>query len=143
MNAPYVRQVFVCTSGKVCPTQGSEAVHALLKDGVFRAGLGDSVRVNKAGCMAQCGYGPVVVVHPENRWYAPVTAADATELLEQDLLAGRPVERLLYRPAGPGKNVCRPGETPGTLPPLPPPADASPSSAPPVPSPPPPPATNP
>jgi (2Fe-2S) ferredoxin len=120
MNAPYPRQVFVCTSGKVCPTQGSEAVHARLKEAVFAAGLGDAIRVNKAGCMAQCGYGPVVVVHPENRWYAPVTAADVAVLFAEEVLAGRPVPALLYRPEGPGKNVCEPGEKPGTLPPLPP-----------------------
>ena len=41
MNSPYRRQFFVCTSGKTCPTQGSEAVHAALKDAVFAAGFGD------------------------------------------------------------------------------------------------------
>ncbi len=122
---PYERHVFVCTGGKVCPTQGSEAVHALLKEGVFAAGAGDRVRVNKAGCFAQCGHGPMVVVHPENRWYAAVTAADAEEILRADLLGGATVERLLHAPAAPGKNVCRAGEKPGTLAPLPPPAAAA------------------
>ena len=121
MNSPYRRQFFVCTGGKTCPTQGSEAVHAALKEAAFAAGLGDEVRVNKSGCFAQCGHGPMIAVWPEGRWYAAVRAEDAAEIAESDLRAGRPVERLLYHPGGPGKNVCRAGETPGTIAPFVPP----------------------
>jgi (2Fe-2S) ferredoxin len=113
--------LFVCTSGKTCPTQGSEAVHAALKEAAFAAGLGDAVRVNKAGCFAQCGHGPMVAAWPEGRWYAAVRVADVPDLVEAELRAGRPLERLLYRPAAPGKNVCRAGEEPGTIPPFVPP----------------------
>jgi (2Fe-2S) ferredoxin len=105
VNAPYERLFLVCTAGKVCPGQGSEAVHAALKDACFAAGLGDRVRVNKGGCLAQCGHGPMIAVWPENRWYAGVRPEDAAEIVAEDLLAGRPVERLLHRPARPGKNV--------------------------------------
>lgn len=122
MNAPYARMVFVCTAGKTCPTQGSEAVHAALKEAVLAAGLGDSIRVNRSGCFAQCGHGPMVAVYPEGRWYAAVREEDVPELVEREVRSGRPVERLLYRPEKPGKNVCRPGETPGTIAPLVPPA---------------------
>lgn len=122
MTSPYRRQVFVCTGGKVCPTQGSEAVHAALKEACFSLGLGDSVRVNKAGCFAQCGHGPVVAVWPEGRWYAAVRAEDVAALAAAELAEGRALEALLYVPAAPGKNVCRAGEEPGTIAPfLPPP----------------------
>jgi (2Fe-2S) ferredoxin len=126
MDSPYERMLLVCTGGKTCPTQGSAAVHAALKEACFAAGLGDRVRVNKAGCFAQCGHGPMVAAWPEGRWYAAVRAEDAAEIVASDLREGRPVERLLYRPAVPGKNVCRAGEAPGTIapfvPPDPPPA---------------------
>ena len=121
MTAPYPRVVFVCTYGKTCPTQGSEAVHAALKEAVFAAGLGEAVRINKSGCFAQCGHGPMVVVHPEGRWYAAVRVEDVPEFVEMEVRAGRPLDRLLYRPAQPGKNVCKPGETPGTIAPFVPP----------------------
>lgn len=107
MNAPFERLFLVCTAGKTCPAQGGEAVHAALKEACFAAGLGDRVRVNKGGCLSQCGYGPMVAVFPENRWYAGVTPADAAEIAAEDLVGGRPVERLLHRPPGPGKNVRR------------------------------------
>ena len=44
----------------------------------------DRIRVNKSGCMAQCGFGPMVVVHPEDVWYAGVRVAD--------VLSGPPAE---------------------------------------------------
>jgi len=108
MNTPFERMFLVCTSGKTCPTQGSEAVHAALKEACFAAGLGDRVRVNKGGCLSQCGHGPMIAVFPENRWYAGVRPEDVAEIVETDLKGGRPVERLLYRPAAPGKNVVAP-----------------------------------
>ena len=112
MNAPFERLFLVCTGGKTCPGQGSEAVHAALKEACFAAGLGDRVRVNKGGCLAQCGHGPMIAVFPENRWYAGVAPADAAEIAATDLVGGRPLERLLHRPAGPGKNVRRPDGAP-------------------------------
>ena len=126
MKGPYGRLFLVCTHGRTCPTQGSGAVHAALKEACFAAGLGDAVRVNKSGCFAQCGRGPMIAVFPGGRWYAAVRAEDVPEIVEVDLKGGRPVRRLLYRPARPGKNVCRPGEEPGTIAPFvpPPPPDA-------------------
>ncbi|MHC4922471.1 MAG: (2Fe-2S) ferredoxin domain-containing protein [Planctomycetota bacterium] len=115
---PYQRQILVCTAGKTCPTQGAADVHRAIKDAVFRSGRGNSVRVNKAGCVAQCGYGPMVVFWPEGRWYAAVRREDVDELLTAELDNGAPLERLLYRPATPGKNVCHAGEVEGTIPPF-------------------------
>src|SRR5919202_1088570 len=70
----YKYHVFVCTSGSTCPMQGSVEVHAALKKGAAAAGLAGIVRVNHAGCMNQCGHGPMVVVYPEDVWYAGAAA---------------------------------------------------------------------
>ncbi len=118
MSAPFERVLFVCTSGKTCPTQGSEAIHAALKEACFAAGLGDSVRVNKSGCFSQCGHGPMVVAFPAGRWYAGVRIEDVPELVEAEIREGKPLERLLHRPAKAGKNVCTPGAEPGTVAPF-------------------------
>jgi (2Fe-2S) ferredoxin len=81
----YDRHVFVCTSGETCPTQGDvEAFVKALREGVRGANLQGEVRVNKAGCFSQCGHGPIVVVYPENVWYAGVQAGDLKEILEED-----------------------------------------------------------
>jgi len=99
----YERHVFVCTSGKTCPVQGGGDVHAELKRRVKDAGLKGRVRVNHAGCMNQCGHGPMVVVYPEDVWYAQVDVEGARRIANEHLRDGRVVRRYLYV-APPGDN---------------------------------------
>ena len=101
----FERHVFVCTSGDWCPAVDGDGlgVHARLKRLVAEAGLAGRVRVNKSGCLDQCGHGPMVVVYPEGVWYWGVQPEDAEEIVREHLLGGRPVERLRYRNR-PGKN---------------------------------------
>jgi nitrite reductase/ring-hydroxylating ferredoxin subunit/(2Fe-2S) ferredoxin len=101
----YDRHVFVCTSGETCPTQGdTERFVKLLREGARKAGMQNLVRVNKAGCFSQCGHGPMVVVYPEDVWYAGVQESDLDEILTAHIVGGRPVERLRYDPGKPGAN---------------------------------------
>lgn len=99
----YRHHVFVCTSGKECPKQGAEGVHKTLKKEVAAAGLKGLVRVNHAGCMNQCGHGPMVVVYPEDTWYAGVDKEGARRIVEEHLVHGRPVDAYRYN-APPGDN---------------------------------------
>lgn len=102
----YEKHVFVCTTGSTCPTQGdTESFVKYLRGQVAKAGLHGEIRVNKSGCFSQCGNGPMIVVYPENVWYAAVKAEDLPELVESHLIGGEPVGRLLYRPDKPGPNV--------------------------------------
>jgi (2Fe-2S) ferredoxin len=102
----YERHVFVCTTGSTCPTQGdTEAFVKYLRGEVARAGLHVRIRVNKSGCFSQCGHGPMMVVYPENVWYAGVRVEDLAEIVQSHLFEGVPVERLVYRPGQPGPNV--------------------------------------
>jgi nitrite reductase/ring-hydroxylating ferredoxin subunit len=78
----YDRHVFVCTSGETCPTQGdTERFVKMLRDGVRAANRQGDVRINKSGCFSQCGHGPMVVVYPENVWYAGVQESDLAEIV--------------------------------------------------------------
>ena len=58
----------------------------------------------KAGCFSRCGHGPMIVVYPEDVWYAGVREGDLPEILESHILNGVPVERLIYDPGVPGPN---------------------------------------
>ena len=104
----YERHVFVCTTGSTCPTQGDpEAYVKLLRSEVARAGLRVQVRINKAGCFSQCGHGPMIVVYPDNVWYAGVKESDLQEILDSHILGGKPVRRLVYDPGVPGANKVK------------------------------------
>lgn len=96
----YDKHVFVCTFGSWCRRDGdTEAIVKRLKRGIADAGLTGKVRINKAGCLNQCGHGPMVVVYPQDRWYAGVSADDVDEIVAVDLVNDQPVTRLLYRAA--------------------------------------------
>lgn len=104
MDAPYERHVFVCTLGPWCRDAGAEAVQKAMKQAVKEAGLASRVRVNKAGCLNQCGHGPMAVVYPEAVWYAHLDVAGGERVVREHLVAGAPVEDLRYRAAKPGGN---------------------------------------
>jgi (2Fe-2S) ferredoxin len=69
-------------------------MHAEFQKLAKAAGLGDTVRINKAGCLNQCEHGPMVVVYPEAVWYGNVQPADAAAIVREHLVGGKPVERL-------------------------------------------------
>jgi nitrite reductase/ring-hydroxylating ferredoxin subunit/(2Fe-2S) ferredoxin len=101
----YDCHVFVCTSGETCPTQGDvEKFVKVLRDGVRQASKHTEVRINKAGCFSQCGHGPMLVVYPDDVWYAGVQESDLEEILRSHILGGQPVERLRYAPEVKGAN---------------------------------------
>ncbi len=99
----YTRHAFVCVFGKTCSREGAEDVLDAMKDAVKDAGLRDRVRVNKAGCMGQCGNGPMVAVYPDDVWYGRVDRWMARRIAQEHLVGGRPVEGFRYV-APPGDN---------------------------------------
>src|SRR2546426_10249160 len=67
------------------------------RDSARAAGKQTDVRINKSGCFNQCGHGPMIVVYPENVWYAGVKESDLEEIVTSHIVGGRPVERLRDR----------------------------------------------
>jgi toluene monooxygenase system ferredoxin subunit len=101
----YEQHVFVCTSGETCPEQGdTEKFVKILRERSKQIGRPTDVRINKAGCFSQCGRGPMIVVYPDDVWYAGVQEADLEEIFTSHIVDGRPVERLRYTPGKPGAN---------------------------------------
>lgn len=64
---------------------------------VHDMGLKGKVRVNKAGCLDACNYGPAVVVYPDDVWYQPRTKEDVEEILTEHVQNNRIVERLVIQ----------------------------------------------
>lgn len=100
--ARFQRHVFVCINDRgpdhprgCCAAKGAADVAAALKRGVHARGLKRVVRANKAGCLDQCARGVTLVVYPEGVWYGGVTAEDVDEIIDEHLVGGRVVERLV------------------------------------------------
>jgi (2Fe-2S) ferredoxin len=91
----YEKHLFICTHGPFCWFDGQpEELLEALKKRVAEAGLRDSVRINRSGCLNACGLGPAVVVYPEAIWYGNVQVADADALFQSLAPDGQPVDRL-------------------------------------------------
>lgn len=99
----YARHVFFCTNqreGKACcQDHGAAELRAYAKERTkaLRISGAGRVRVNSAGCMGRCEEGPAVVVYPEGVWYTYADRADIDEIVDEHLLHGRVVERLLLK----------------------------------------------
>ncbi len=87
--------VLIC-AGTGCTSSGSAAVRQALKDELVKKGLDEEIKVVQTGCFGLCALGPIMIVYPEGIFYSRVTAADIPEIVEEHLLKGRPVQRLVY-----------------------------------------------
>ena len=91
----YRAHVLVC-GGTGCTSGGCEKVIEALTQEIQAAGLDQEVCVVKTGCHGLCALGPVMIVYPDDILYAMVKPEDAHEIVQEHLLKGRPVTRLIY-----------------------------------------------
>jgi NADP-reducing hydrogenase subunit HndC len=82
--------------------KGAAAVQSALVKEIARRGLANEIRVVETGCLGISDRGPVMVVYPEGVTYCNLTVADIPQIVEEHLLKGRVVDRLVYRDATPG-----------------------------------------
>ena len=87
--------ILVCT-GTGCASAGASGIIAEFENELQKHGLDKEVRVVKTGCLGLCAKGPNVVIYPEGTYYCHVSAEDAKEIVEEHILKGRTVDRLLY-----------------------------------------------
>ncbi|MBB3064027.1 (2Fe-2S) ferredoxin domain-containing protein [Limibacillus halophilus] len=103
--AAYYRcHVFCCINERpeghprgCCKERGSVRLRNYMKARAKELGL-DGVRINQSGCLDRCELGPVMVIYPEGIWYRYDTLEDVDEILQQHVIGGGRVERLLLRP---------------------------------------------
>jgi len=87
--------ILVC-GGENCSAGGSEKVIEALNQSISKHNLGDEVKVVKTGCFGMCDLGPIMIIYPEGSLYTLVQPADVTEIVEEHLIKGRIVKRLLH-----------------------------------------------
>ncbi len=89
------RHIVLC-GGTGCLSSNSKEIMEKFKTVLEEKGLTDKVTVNLVGCFGFCSQGPFVKIYPENTLYRMVSEADVEEIVEQDIINNKIVERLLY-----------------------------------------------
>ena len=118
--AQYKTRIIIC-AGTGCLAGGSLRVHDRFLEVIAERSLPAAVSLKKepadyllsaSGCQGFCQMGPLVTIQPLGILYTKVTVADVEEIVEETILNGRAVERLLYTMPDNGKPVARMDEIP-------------------------------
>ncbi len=64
---------------------------------LVKRNLSEEIKLVETGCNGFCAQGPIMVVYPEGVIYMMIKPEDVPELVEEHLVKGRVLERLLYR----------------------------------------------
>jgi NADH-quinone oxidoreductase subunit F len=91
------RSHLLLCGGTGCHASGSIAVKKALLAELETRGLAGEIKLVETGCNGFCAMGPIMVVYPEGVIYMLIKPADIPELVEEHLVKGRILERLLYR----------------------------------------------
>ncbi len=92
----FVRSHILVCGGTGCTSSGCEAIITEFDKQLASHGLADEVKMVKTGCFGLCALGPIVIVYPEGAFYSMLKPEDVQEIVEEHLLKGRIVKRLLY-----------------------------------------------
>ncbi|AGC67941.1 NADH-quinone oxidoreductase subunit F 2 [Thermoclostridium stercorarium subsp. stercorarium DSM 8532] len=90
----YRSHVLVC-GGTGCTSSKSMEIIDLMNKLLREYNIDNEVKVVHTGCFGLCERGPIVVVYPEGATYSRVTLDDVKEIVEEHLVKGRIVKRLL------------------------------------------------
>ena len=93
----YRTHLLVC-AGTGCVSCGSFKIKEALEKEIQKRKLEDEVLVIATGCNGFCERGPILMVHPDGIFYQQLKVEDIPHLVEEHILKGRPVKKLMYVP---------------------------------------------
>ena len=88
--------ILVC-GGTGCRASASKNIICRLEECLKEKALDDEVQVIATGCFGFCEKGPIVKIMPDNTLYVQVKPDDAADIVNEHIIKGRKVERLLYK----------------------------------------------
>ena len=89
------KHILVCR-GTGCTSSKSPVIIDTFKKLIEEKGI-QNVKVIQTGCFGLCAKGPIVIIRPEDVFYALVTPDDCEEIIQTHIVEGKLVERLLCR----------------------------------------------
>jgi NADH:ubiquinone oxidoreductase subunit F (NADH-binding)/(2Fe-2S) ferredoxin/NAD-dependent dihydropyrimidine dehydrogenase PreA subunit len=95
---PYRANLLIC-AGTGCVSNRSFKVRDALIEEIRKQGLSEEIQVVATGCQGFCAQGPIMIVQPDGIFYQMLTVEDIPLLVEEHLVKGRPVDKLMYVPS--------------------------------------------
>ena len=96
------KHIFICNNKRSeddprgsCSEKNSGSLIEYAKKRIHELGLKGEIRVNKAGCLDACAYGPAMVIYPDDTWYSPKTKNDIEIILEKNIQSDKRAEELV------------------------------------------------
>ena len=89
------KHILVCHGTGCTSSKSSEILENFKK--ILQDKKIENVRVIKTGCFGLCAKGPIVIIRPEDTFYAMVTPKDCEEIIQKHIIEGNKVERLLAK----------------------------------------------
>ena len=89
------KHILVC-HGTGCTSSKSPKIIENFRKIIDEKGI-KNVRVIQTGCFGLCAKGPIVIIRPEDTFYAMVKPEDCEEIINTHILEGKTVERLLCK----------------------------------------------
>ena len=89
------KHILVC-HGTGCTSSKSPQILEKFREIIKEKNI-ENVRVIKTGCFGLCAKGPIVIIRPEDTFYAMVTPDDCEEIIQKHIIEGEKVERLLCK----------------------------------------------
>jgi (2Fe-2S) ferredoxin len=96
------KHIFICNNKRSeddprgsCSEKNSGSLIDYAKKRIHELGLKGEIRVNKAGCLDACAYGPAMVIYPDDTWYSPKTKNDIEIILEKNIQSDKSAEELV------------------------------------------------
>jgi len=94
--AKYKMHIMIC-GGTGCRASESESIVNNFNNILVEKGLENDIQVVTTGCFGFCEKGPIVKILPDNTFYVQVKPEDAAEIIDEHIIKGRKVDRLLYQ----------------------------------------------
>jgi len=95
VNDQSMKKILVC-AGTGCLASDSEKLIELLNHVIKARKCSEKVKVVKTGCFGFCEQGPIVKIEPDHVFYVKVVPKDARTIIDEHIIQGEIVQRLLY-----------------------------------------------
>lgn len=97
--------VFICTNqkaeGRCCANNGANEIFEYFKntiaDNISKLNPSFKYKVVKTSCLGRCSLGPNIFISPDNIWYNYSTTEDIDNIINEHLINGNIVTRLLQK----------------------------------------------